>query len=68
MAVSIKELKKPLFLVLEKGRSLEGEALRQEVEDKYNQANLATFTSFSSASRVLYNMSQYNDFMSTHPA
>lgn len=63
---SMNELKKPLYLVLDKGRSLEGEALRQEAESKYHHANLATFSSFSSAARVLRNMSQYNDFLASH--
>jgi len=60
---SMHKLKKPLYLILDKGRSLEGEALRQEAETKYRHVNMASFSSFGSAAKVLRNMSLYHDFL-----
>jgi acyl-CoA synthetase (NDP forming) len=63
---SMQTLGKPLYLVLEKARSLEGEALRQDVEIRYHRYNMATFSSFTRAARVYYNMKIYRDFLSSH--
>lgn len=60
------QLGKPLYLVLGKARSLEGEALRQDVETRYHHYNMATFSSFTQAARVYYNMKMYRDFLSSH--
>ena len=63
---SMQTLGKPLYLVLEKARSLEGEALRQDVEIRYHRYNMATFSSFTRAARVYSNMKMYRDFLSSH--
>jgi acyl-CoA synthetase (NDP forming) len=63
---SMHELGKPLYLVLGQARSLEGEALRQDVELRYHQYNMATFSSFTMAARVYRNMKNYRDFLSSH--
>jgi acyl-CoA synthetase (NDP forming) len=60
---SMHQLKKPLYLVLGKARSLEGEALRQDVEKRYHLYNMATFSSFTMAARVYYNLKRYRDFL-----
>ncbi|MBW1709812.1 MAG: hypothetical protein JRJ73_07995 [Deltaproteobacteria bacterium] len=64
----IKVLEKPTFIVLEGGRgqSLQSEAIRQEMQEKYNQAGIMAFPSFSTAARALFNMSQYQDYLSSH--
>jgi acyl-CoA synthetase (NDP forming) len=59
-----KKLEKPMFLVLGRGQSLEGESFRQEALQKYNAAGVATFDSFDIAARVVANLSQYQKFLS----
>ncbi|MBI4765744.1 MAG: CoA-binding protein [Deltaproteobacteria bacterium] len=63
---SMHQLGKPLYLVLGKARSLEGEALRQDVETRYHHYKMATFSSFTMAARVYHNMKIYGDFLSAH--
>ena len=59
-----KVLEKPMFLVLERSMSLEGESFRQGALETYNQAGIATFESFDIAARVVANLSRYQDFLS----
>lgn len=63
---SMQTLGKPLYLVLGQARSLEGEALRQDVETRYHHYKMATFSSFTMAARVYHNMKIYRDFLSSH--
>lgn len=60
-----KDLKKPLFLVLGEAGSLEGWALRKHAEERYNNAGLATFPTFDEAARAIYNLSEYQKFISS---
>ena len=60
----MEKLKKPMFLVLGRGMSLEGESFRQEAQQKYNAAGVATFESFDIAARVMANLSQYQKYLS----
>jgi len=60
---ALTELKKPVYIVLDRGRSLEGEAARQWAQEQYNRAGFATFASFSSAARVIYNLSRYRSYL-----
>jgi len=59
-----KVLEKPMFLVLERSMSLEGESFRQGALQKYNQAGIASFESFDIAARVVASLSQYQKFLS----
>ncbi|MDY6933613.1 MAG: CoA-binding protein [Spirochaetota bacterium] len=61
----IVNLNKPIFIILQRSLTLEGEALRQEALGKYNRANIPTFESFQSAFRTVYNMNQYQNFLSS---
>jgi acyl-CoA synthetase (NDP forming) len=55
---------KPIYVVLDKGRGgLEGEILRQELEDRYTHAGLATFSTFPQAARVLAELDQYRRYL-----
>ncbi|UCD57939.1 MAG: CoA-binding protein [Candidatus Hydrogenedentota bacterium] len=58
-----KELKKPLFLVLANSLSLEGEMLRRQAQEIYNNAGIATFPTFEEAVRVAYNLSEYHRYV-----
>jgi len=58
-----KELEKPLFLVLGDVYSIEDETIRREVWGKYTQAGLAVFSTFKTAARALYNLSEYQRFL-----
>ena len=60
-----KDLEKPMFLVLANAQSLEGMALRKHAEDKYNNAGLPTFPNFEEAARAVYNLSEYQRFLSS---
>jgi acyl-CoA synthetase (NDP forming) len=60
-----KDLEKPMFLVLANAQSLEGMALRKHAEDKYNNAGIPTFPSFDEAARAVYNLSEYQRFLSS---
>jgi acyl-CoA synthetase (NDP forming) len=60
-----KDLEKPMFLVLANAQSLEGMALRKHAEDKYNNAGVPTFPSFDEAARAVYNLSEYQRFLSS---
>ena len=59
-----KILEKPIFLVLERGQSLEAESYRKDVRTKYNNEGMAAFESFDIAAQVVANLSQYQDYLS----
>jgi len=52
--------------VVWKGGQTEGGALREEAQEKFRDADVATFPTFSLAARVLFNLNQYYDYLSTH--
>lgn len=54
---------KPVFLVLQGGKTLELLSLRDEMQDRYNEAGLATFPSFTLAAKTLYRLNQYQRFL-----
>ncbi|MBW2085603.1 MAG: CoA-binding protein [Deltaproteobacteria bacterium] len=64
----VKALEKPAFIVLGEGRggSLEAEALRQEMQARYNQAGFASFPSFPLAARVMFSLFQYRTYLEAH--
>ena len=57
------ELKKPLFLVLDRAQSIEEETIRGEVWAKYVHAGLALFPTFNAAARAAHNLEQYQRFL-----
>jgi len=61
----IEIVKKPVLVVLQGGKSIEWEALREEAQARYWNAGIATFDSFPSAARVLYNLNEYRKFLDT---
>ncbi|MEE9556819.1 MAG: hypothetical protein V3V76_06125, partial [Candidatus Adiutricales bacterium] len=64
----MKLLKKPIFVVLGSGDSLESEALHQEAQQKYNAADMATFPSFQLAARVMSKMAAYKEYLNSSPS
>jgi len=54
---------KPVLVILERGLTLEWEALREEAAARYNHAGIATFRSFQIAARVLSNLYQYQSYL-----
>lgn len=60
----MEKLEKPMFLVLGRGMSLEGESFRLEAQQRYNNAGVATFESFDIAARVVANLSKYQKYLS----
>jgi len=58
---------KPVLIILERGLTLEWEALREEASARYNNAGIATFRSFQIAARVLSNLCQYQDYLKSLP-
>jgi hypothetical protein len=54
---------KPVLIILERGLTLEWEALREEAAGRYNNAGIATFRSFQIAARVLGNLYQYQEYV-----
>ncbi|MBN1663318.1 MAG: CoA-binding protein [Deltaproteobacteria bacterium] len=54
---------KPVFIVLEKGHTLDQEAVRGDAQEFYKNRGYATFPSFSAAARALYNMNQYRKYL-----
>jgi len=64
MTMEAKELfKKPMVIVLEPDEDPTINALRQELEEDYHSAGLATFSSFNLAARVCFNLYQYNNYL-----
>lgn len=61
----IEIVKKPVLVVLQGGKSIEWEALREEAQARYWNEGVATFDSFPSAARVLYNLNEYRKFLAT---
>ena len=63
---SMKRMGKPIYVVLDKGRGgIEGDILRQEMEDRYNMAGFATFATFPQAAGVLVELDQYRQYLET---
>jgi acyl-CoA synthetase (NDP forming) len=61
---SMKRMGKPIYVVLDRGRGgIEGEILRQDLEDRYTEAGFATFSTFPQAARVLAELDQYRQFL-----
>ncbi|MBW2624072.1 MAG: hypothetical protein JRD68_14285, partial [Deltaproteobacteria bacterium] len=58
-------IKKPVLIVLGTAGTVDAAAQREEVLEKFNAANIPTFSSFPLAARVLKNMSDYNDFLNS---
>ncbi len=58
-------LEKPLFLVLPDTNSLEGEVLRQQTQERYRSAGIATFPAFDEAARAAYRLSEYHRYLSS---
>jgi len=58
-------LKKPLFLVLADATTLEGEILRRQARERYNSAGMASFPTFDAAARAVYNLSEYQRYLSS---
>jgi acyl-CoA synthetase (NDP forming) len=66
MTMEAKELfKKPILIVLERDENPRIASLRQELEEDYHRAGLATFPSFSLAARVFVNLHQYGSYLSS---
>ncbi len=64
---SMKRMGKPIYVVLDRGRGgIEGEILRQELEDRYTDAGFATFSTFPQAARVLAELDQYRRYLESH--
>jgi len=59
------ELKKPMFLVLEKDDAFGGEDLLKEAEERYRAAGLVTFPGFELAAKTLLTLSNYYTFLSS---
>ncbi|MCP4754040.1 MAG: acetyl-CoA synthetase [Proteobacteria bacterium] len=57
------ELKKPIFVVLEKESHLELDAIKKEMAEVLHDNNIATFQSLEIAVRVLKNLNRYHDFL-----
>ncbi|MBW1708843.1 MAG: CoA-binding protein [Deltaproteobacteria bacterium] len=66
MLKGMEVIEKPVYIVLPGNRTLEGEALREEAQDKYNNIGLPTFPSFTLAARVISNLSQYYNYLFAH--
>jgi acyl-CoA synthetase (NDP forming) len=64
---SLKGLGKPVYVVLEKSFSLEGDAARREVFDRLQRKGIAAFPSFEMAARVINNLYLYNKFLTNNP-
>jgi acyl-CoA synthetase (NDP forming) len=54
---------KPVFIVIENGRTLEHEAIRSEAQERYKREGFTTFPSFTLAACVLSNMQQYKKYL-----
>jgi acyl-CoA synthetase (NDP forming) len=64
MTLEAKEIfNKPIFIVLERDDSPRMGFVRQELEEDYRRAGMATFPSFSLAARVLHNLYQYRKYL-----
>jgi acyl-CoA synthetase (NDP forming) len=59
------QLKKPVFLVMEKDDAFGGEDLVKKAEKKYYEAGFAVFPSFEMAVRVVKNLADYRSFLSS---
>ncbi|MBI5115233.1 CoA-binding protein [Candidatus Poribacteria bacterium] len=58
-----RELKKPLFLILTGGQTLEGDILRREAQQRYAHAGIPTFPTFDEAAQAAYNLSEYQRYL-----
>ena len=59
----MKILKKPMYVILGAGDSIESEALHQEARQKYNAAGITTFPSFQLAARIMSKLSLYRKYL-----
>jgi acyl-CoA synthetase (NDP forming) len=63
---SMKRMGKPVYVVLDRGRGgIEGDIMRQEMEERYNNAGFATFATFRQAARILAELDQYRQYLET---
>ncbi|MBN1613215.1 MAG: CoA-binding protein [Deltaproteobacteria bacterium] len=60
---AMKEFQKPIYIVLEKGNTLDGEAARQDAQGQYIRAGIPTFDNFSSAARIIGRLSEYRRYL-----
>ncbi|MBW1711226.1 MAG: CoA-binding protein [Deltaproteobacteria bacterium] len=60
-----KLLQKPLLTILEREQDPILEGARQETEERFREAGIATFPTFQVAARVLVNLKKYRDFLSS---
>jgi len=58
-------LEKPLVIALAAAHSLEGDLLRKEAQRKYASEGIATFPSFEAAATTVYNLSEYQRYLSS---
>jgi len=56
-------LEKPMLVVIEGARTVESEIIRQEAEDWYHEAGMATFPTFELAARVMHKLNEYRDYL-----
>ncbi len=61
---STKIFEKPTFFVLNREENLEMEAIRTEAKEWLHEADMATFSDFSLAARIMHRMKVYNDYLS----
>ena len=55
--------KKPILIVLERDENPEITSFRQELEEDYHRAGMATFSSFELAARVCANLYRYGEYL-----
>jgi acyl-CoA synthetase (NDP forming) len=60
---ALKEFQKPIYVVLEKGNTLDGEAARQDAQAQYNRAGIPTFENFSAAARIIRHLTEYRHYL-----
>lgn len=60
---ALQELKKPVFILLERGRTLEGDSARRGAQEQYNRAGFATFSTLSLTANVIRNLYQYRHYL-----
>jgi len=58
-------LEKPMFVILPRQEDVSMEMVRQEAEQWYQEAGVATFPTFDLAARILFNLDRYRNFLSS---
>ncbi len=66
MLKGMEVIDKPVYIVLPGNRTLEGEALREEAQEKYNNIGMPVFPSFTLAARALSSLNQYYNYLAAH--